>query len=47
MYSLYKDEYTVQLYTVEVLQEGDWGRKEKNGTDEPIQDIIHMEMEMS
>jgi hypothetical protein len=28
-------------------QDGDWGRKEKNGGDEPIQVIMHMYMEMS
>jgi hypothetical protein len=28
-------------------QQGDEGRKEKNGGDEPIWDIIHIYMEMS
>jgi hypothetical protein len=46
MYFLYKYEYET-LKPVEVIVREDWRRRENNGGDEPIRDIIHVYMEMS
>jgi hypothetical protein len=46
MYFLYKNDCR-SLNLVEVTQQMDKGRKEKNREDEPIQIIIHTYMKMS
>jgi hypothetical protein len=43
---LYKNEYRI-FKAVEITIRKEWGRMEKNGRDEPIQDTIHKYMEMS
>jgi hypothetical protein len=47
MYTFYTRMNIEFLNLLKSLEEGDWGRKEKNRGDEPIWVIIHLYMEMS